>query len=112
MSASTSGARAMRDALRIRDYRWLALGLVISQVTGPAIGAALLAAGPPQVAFYLNAGSFLLSAAAVSRVRTRSRPSDVTEGGTAGVLRQVVVGFRAIASSSTGFVLVLFSVMA
>jgi Cyclic nucleotide-binding domain/Transmembrane secretion effector len=84
----------------------------VSVVAGPAIGAALLAAGPPQVAFYLNAASFLLSAAAVSRVRTRSRPSDVTEGGTAGVLRQVAVGFRAIASSTTGFVLVLFSVMA
>src|SRR5262245_18499267 len=84
----------------------------VSVILGRAVGAALLAAGPPQVAFFLNAASFLLSAAAVSRIRARSRPSDVTQGGTASVLRQVSTGFRAIASSTTGFVLVLFCVMA
>lgn len=81
-------------------------------VAGPAIGAGLLALGSPALAFGLNAASFGVSALLVSRLRVRSRPVDVTEGETAGPLRQMAVGVRAIASSGPARVLVAFSVLA
>lgn len=81
-------------------------------IAGPAIGAVIMIASPPEVAFLVNAATFLFSAYASSRVQTRSEPADVTDGGSAGVLEQVSVGFRAIGSSSTAVVLVAFSVIA
>lgn len=81
-------------------------------IVGPAIGAALLLLGPPALAFGLNAVSFAYSAFMVSRIRTRSLPSDVTEGGAAGPLRQMRVGIAAIFSSQTVALLALFSVLA
>lgn len=42
----------------------------------------------------------------------RSKPVDVTEGGTSGPLRQMLVGVRAIASSATAAILVTYSVIA
>ena len=56
-------------------------------VAGPAIGAGLLLLGPPEIAFTVNAGSFVASALIVIRMRTRSKPVDVTEAGTAGPLK-------------------------
>ncbi len=79
-------------------------------IAGPAIGAGLLLLGPPPVAFAVNAASFLVSAAFVSRMKARSTPSDVTESGNA--FQQVVVGFKAITTSTTAAVLVAFSVLA
>lgn len=84
----------------------------VAIVAGPAIGGLLLLAGPPAVAFAVNAASFVWSALVVSRIRLRSRPVDVTEGGAAGPFRQMAVGFRAIASSSTATMLVAYSVIA
>jgi MFS family permease len=81
-------------------------------IAGPAIGALIMIGAPPEIAFLVNAATFLFSAFASSRVRTRSEPADVTEGGSAGVLEQVSVGFRAITSSSTAAMLVAFSVIA
>jgi MFS family permease len=81
-------------------------------IAGPAIGAGLLALGSPALAFGINAASFGVSALLVARMRARSKPVDVTEGDTAGPLKQMTVGMRAIASSGPAWVLVLFSVLA
>jgi predicted MFS family arabinose efflux permease len=84
----------------------------VAIVAGPAIGGLLLLVGPVWLAFGVNALSFVWSALVVSRMRVRSRPVDVTEGGTAGPLHQMSVGFRAIASSTTATMLVAYSVVA
>jgi MFS family permease len=80
-------------------------------IAGPAIGAVLLLVGSPAVGFAVNAASFVLSAGAVSRIRARTQPIDVTEAGSAGPLRQMTVGVRAIASLPAARVLVAFSVL-
>jgi len=81
-------------------------------IAGPALGAVLLLVGPVYVAMLVNAASFLASAVIVQRIRTRSRPVDVTEGGEAGPFRQMLVGVKAITSSQTAAVLVAYSVVA
>ena len=75
---------------------------------GPAMGALLLVLGSPQYAFAVNAASFAVSAALISRLRVRSRATDVTEAGAAGPLRQMAVGFRAVAHSGQARLLVTF----
>jgi MFS family permease len=65
-------------------------------IVGPAIGAGLLAASSPSAVFAVNAASFALSALIVARMRTRSRPVDVTQEGRAGPLAQMLVGVRTI----------------
>ncbi len=81
-------------------------------IAGPAIGALLLLVGEPWVCILVNAASFLASAVIVSRVRSRSEPVDVTEGGDAGPFRQMLVGVKAIVTSETAAVLVAYSVVA
>ena len=81
-------------------------------VAGPAISAALLAAGSPTFAFAANAVSFLCSAAVVARISARSTPVDVTAGGSVGPLRQMLVGVQAILGSSSATVLAAYSVVA
>jgi MFS family permease len=66
-------------------------------ITGPAVGAGLLAVGDPSTVFAIDAASFALSALIVSRMRARSRPVDVTDAGEAGPLAQMLVGVRTIA---------------
>jgi CRP-like cAMP-binding protein/MFS family permease len=66
-------------------------------ISGPAVGAGLLALGDPTTVFGANAASFALSALIVSRMRARSRPVDVTEAGEAGLFAQMLVGLRTIA---------------
>jgi MFS family permease len=68
----------------------------LTVITGPAIGAGMLAVGSPASVFVVNAASFGVSALIVSRIRVRSRPVDVTESGEAGALSQMLVGARAI----------------
>jgi Na+/melibiose symporter-like transporter len=80
-------------------------------VAGPAMGAGLLLLGPPEIAFAVNAGSFIVSALIVMRIRTRSRPVDVTEAGTAGPLKQLTVGARTIMELSAARTLVAFCVL-
>jgi MFS family permease len=77
-------------------------------IAGPAVGAGLLLIGSPAAAFAVNAGTFVASAALVSRIRMRSRPVDVTEEGTAGPLAQMAVGARTIMSLSAARTLVAF----
>ena len=84
----------------------------IVQVAGPALGALLMFIAPAWCVFAVNAASFLGSAAVVSRMSARSRPVDVTEGGTVGPLRQMVVGLREIARSRAVGLLVALSVLA
>lgn len=81
-------------------------------VLGPAVGAGLLLLSGPALAILVNAISFAVAAVVVSTLRVRSHPSEVTQGGRAGPIRQVTAGFRALASSSTAVVLVSFSVFA
>ena len=61
-------------------------------ILGPAVGAVLLLAGSTSIVFALDAGSYLLSALLLSRVRTSTRPVDVTEAGTAGPPRRCRLG--------------------
>lgn len=84
----------------------------VSVIAGPALGAAVVTVANVETALLVNAATFLFSAWCSSRIRARSAPSDVTEGGQAGVLKQVTVGFRAIRSSTTARVLVGASVFA
>jgi MFS family permease len=68
----------------------------LTVITGPAIGAGLLALGSPATVFVINAASFAVSAVIVGRMRARSRPVDVTAAGKAGTFEQMLVGARAI----------------
>ncbi len=81
-------------------------------VVGPAVGAALLLAGGPALAIALNALSFAVAAVILPTMTVRSRPSDVTRGGTAGPLHQVADGFRALTSSASVATFVALSVLA
>ena len=83
----------------------------VSTIVGPAFGALILAVSSVTVALVVIATAFLFSSWCSARIRTRSRPSDVTEGGSAGVVKQITTGFRAITSSSTASVLVGASVL-
>ncbi len=81
-------------------------------ILGPAFGALLLLTHVDWLPFVVNAATFLFAAAMVYRIRVRSHPSDVTEAGASGPFRQMLVGLRAITSSSVVMVLVAFSVLA
>lgn len=84
----------------------------VAVIAGPAIGAGLLLLGPAWIAFAVNASTFGVSVLLVTRMRERSAPTDVTDGGGAGVLAQMMVGVRAIWEHSSARVLVGFSVLA
>ena len=84
----------------------------VTVIAGPALGALLLLAGPPQNAVWINAGAFLLSAVLISRVRTRTEAVDVTEGGELGALAQMTTGIRTILSVPATAVMVAYSVLA
>ena len=81
-------------------------------VAGPAVGALLLVWFDPSVTLLINAATFLYAAGATRMVRTRSQPSDVTEGGQKGPLAQMAVGLKALAGSRTARLLAGFSVLA
>ena len=84
----------------------------LAVIVGPAIGVIVLLAGPPPVAIAINALTFLVSAVSVARIRARSIPVDVSEGGEAGPLKQMTVGIKAIGTSATATVLVAYSLAA
>jgi len=75
-------------------------------ILGPAIGAVLLLAGSPALVFFINAGTFGVAAMLVTRIKYRSKKVDVTEGGSAGVFRQMGVGVKAILSARSARALV------
>jgi predicted MFS family arabinose efflux permease len=80
-------------------------------IVGPAVGAVLLLVASPAAVFGVNAASFALSAAIVSRISTRSQPVDVTEEGSAGPLQQMMVGVRTILGLAAARTLVAYSVL-
>jgi MFS family permease len=80
-------------------------------IAGPALGAVLLVLGSAALAFALNAASFAVSAVLVGRMRTRTKPVDVTEAGGAGPLRQIAVGALTIFELPAARTLVAFSVL-
>ena len=79
-------------------------------IAGPAIGATAVGLLGVEAGFIFCAVMFLASVLCSSRLRVRSTPSDVTEGGEAGVLRQIAVGFRALGQSRTAATLVAAAV--
>ena len=81
-------------------------------VAGPAVGGLLLLAGGPALAIAVNALTFAAAAGWLPTMTVRSKPSDVTDGGQAGPLRQVADGFRALVSSAPVATFVAFSVLA
>jgi CRP-like cAMP-binding protein len=84
----------------------------VTVISGPAIGAGLVAVASPALAFGVNAATFAVSALLVGSMRVRSRPVDVTEAGEAGPVAQMMAGVRAINSNATARLLVGFSVLA
>jgi len=78
-------------------------------IVGPAVGALVLLLGQPSVVMGLDALTFVVSAMALSRVKARSSPTDVTEAG--GPLRQMLVGVTAITHSASAAILVSFTVL-
>jgi MFS family permease len=81
-------------------------------VAGPAVGALLLLAGGAPLAIGVNAATFAVAAVMLPAMKARSKPSDVTQGGRAGPLRQINDGFRALAASAAVATFVAFSVLA
>ena len=81
-------------------------------VLGPAIGAVLLVLGGASTAIVANAISFAIAIPFVLGISKRTQPTDVTDEGAAGPLRQIAVGFQAVMSSTTVAVFVAFSVLA
>lgn len=84
----------------------------LSIIVGPAVAGLLLLFDPPWVVFALNAATFGFSAVVVSRMHTRSRAADITDGGAAGPLKQMGAGFRAFVSSPSVTLLAGFSILA
>jgi MFS family permease len=81
-------------------------------VAGPAVGGLLLLAGGPALAIAVNALTFAVAAGWLPTMTIRSKPTDVTDGGQAGPVRQVADGFRALVSSAPVATFVAFSVLA
>ena len=79
-------------------------------IAGPAIGAAAVAILGTEAGFLFCAVMFLASVFCSSRMEVRSTPSDVTDGGEAGVLRQIAGGVRALGQSRTATTLVAAAV--
>jgi MFS family permease len=84
----------------------------LSIIVGPAIAGLLLLFSPPAAVFAINAATFGSSALLVSRMRTRNRPTDISEGGAVGPLEQMAVGIRAFVSSPKVILLAGFSILA
>jgi MFS family permease len=83
----------------------------VAVIVGPMMGAALLFLGPPALSFTVNAVTFGISVLLVMRMTARSTPTDVKAEGE-GVIAQMLVGVRAITSSTSAAVLVGSSVLA
>ncbi len=81
-------------------------------IAGPGLGALILLVADPWVALLANAATFVVSALLLSRMRERSTPVDVTEGGEVGPVKQMLVGLTTIAQSRSTAVLVGFSIVA
>lgn len=106
-TAATIPSLVTEDDLAAANALSAAIDQLVS-LLGPAIGALLLVAASPAAVFGVDGVSFVLSALIVVTIRTRSHPVDVTEGGTAGILGQMMVGARTIASLPAARLLVAY----
>ncbi|HUR51744.1 MAG TPA: MFS transporter [Mycobacteriales bacterium] len=84
-------------------YSVLVSGTVVA---GPALGGILIAAGRPELGFGVNAASFLVAAALVRSIRTRSRGSAGRRGES--LRTQFTDGVKALVGSTLARTLVLF----
>ena len=74
-------------------------------VVGPGIGGLLLLTGQPVIGVVINAVSFMIAAAVISRLRVRSRGSGDADGST---LQQLTAGLRALAAQPVALAVILF----
>jgi MFS family permease len=81
----------------------------IAIIAGPAVGAIVLALGETYVVFAIDTVTFAISALLLTRIKTRSTPTDVTSDG--GPFRQMTVGIKAIVSSPTAMLLTSFPIV-
>lgn len=77
-------------------------------LVGPAVGAGLLALTSASNVFFLNAVTFLASAAFLSRMRQKQPAAGSTPGGRSGPLAVLAPGFRAVTGSPAVLLLTLF----
>jgi predicted MFS family arabinose efflux permease len=80
----------------------------VAIIAGPGVGAIVLALGSPSIVFGIDTATFAISALILSRVHTRSTPTDVTSDG--GPLKQVTVGIKALVGSRTALLLTAFPI--
>ncbi len=83
----------------------------LNVIVGPTVGAGLLAVTTVAGTFAVNAGTFAVAAVLVTMLMVRSTPTDVTEGGEAGMVRQLTVGLRVISANRSIVVLVAAGTM-
>jgi len=81
----------------------------IAIIAGPAVGAIVLALGETYVVFAIDTVTFAISALLLTRIKTRSTPTDVTRDG--GPFRQITGGIKAIVSSPTAMLLTSFPIV-
>ena len=81
-----------------------ALGSLVV-VVGPGIGGLLLLTGRPVVGVAINAASFAIAAAVITRLRVRSRGGGGTEGGTA---QQWAAGLKSLIAQPVAVAVILF----
>ncbi len=74
-------------------------------VVGPGIGGLLLLTGRPVISVVINAASYLIAAAVISRLRVHSRGGGEADGGT---LQQLTAGLRALAAQPVALAVILF----
>jgi predicted MFS family arabinose efflux permease len=74
-------------------------------VVGPGIGGLLLLAGRPVIGVAINAASFVVAAAVLTRLRVRSKGGGAGDGN---ALQQLAVGLKALAAKRVALVIILF----
>ena len=74
-------------------------------VVGPGIGGLLLLTGRPVIGVAINAASFALAAAVITRLRVRSAGGGTADGN---AMQQFAVGLKALAAQPVALALILF----
>lgn len=74
-------------------------------VVGPGVGGLLLLIGRPVIGVAINAASFVVAAAVLSRLRVRSRGGGAGDGN---ALQQLAVGLKALAAKRVALAIILF----
>jgi MFS family permease len=74
-------------------------------VVGPGVGGLLLLAGRPAIGVAINAASFVVAAAVLSRLRVRSKGGGAGDGN---ALQQLAVGLKALAAKRVARAIILF----